>query len=602
MRSTLRELVTRLRFSYRGRDRQLLARYDRDTGRIRRGTRRLAAANTALAASNARVGASFAGVGRSLAGFGATLGVAFTGKAISDAGDALDDLENRIRAVEGADAPIRAVRRELTALSLANFSSLEDTAQIFQRFRIGTEDLGKSRSDIIAFTDLVQKAGITSGSSAQETNAALIQFAQGISSNRFSGEEFRSVAEQLPTILRVLKADLGLSTGQLREKAFAGELTADVIFGAFDRQQDQIRADFQNLQLTRGLGTAQLKTGFTTFFGAFAQGSGFNQDIAQLNSILGTFFTENELAARRWGRATRDAFTIAFDAIGSLFGNGGSFSGVGKFFNSFGQGLETGRRFLALYGNIRDRGGSAGKAFNVSLQTLFGEKAAERYAMIAQKLKPIGQAIATIFASRAIAGFVRLLAGLIRRFSPFAAAVAVVTVGVRAWNKENSNLRKLWERLSGLWDGDFGNAMRSLGQFVSNVLVVAFEVLIGTIDTLAGWMVKLIDLMDKFTNFDIGGSFSRVGSGLLQFSDVAAGLATGEIEDADGSKRRSLLALSSNPSLLVSTLSTIGAASSTSANTTVTQHFHGQTEAQRVGEETKRAVSEAILPLASGAN
>ena len=340
MRSTLRELVTKLRFQYRGRDRQLLGRYNRDTDRVRRGTRRLAGANTALAASNARLGASFAGVGRTLAGFGATLGVAFTGKAISDAGDAIDDLENRIRAIEGADAPIRAIRRELTALAQTNFASLEDTTQIFQRFRIGTEDLGKSRSEILAFTDLVQKAGITSGSSATETNAALIQFAQGISSNRFSGEEFRSVAEQLPTILRVLKRDLGLTTGELREQAFAGNLTAEVIFGAFERQADQIRSEFGNLQLTRGLGTAQLKSGFTTFFGAFAQGSEFNQDIAQLNSSLGSFFASNELSARRWGIATRDAFTFVSDAIGSLFGSGGSFSGVSAAFSRLGSGLE----------------------------------------------------------------------------------------------------------------------------------------------------------------------------------------------------------------------------------------------------------------------
>lgn len=528
-----RDLVTRLRFSYGQRDRRLLGRYERDQDGVRRGAQRLAVANNALASSNARVGASFAGVGKSFAGLGAAFGVVLTGKGISDAGNALDNLENRIRSIEGAEAPIRAIRRELTLLSQENFANLEDTAQIFQRFRLGTQDLGRSRAEIIDFTDLVQKSAIVSGSTPTETNNALIQFAQGIASNRFSGEEFRSVSEQIPTLIRVLKTDLGITTGELRERAFAGDLTADVIFEAFTNQREQILKDFGNLKLTRALGVQQLRTGFTTFFGAFAQGSRFNEDIAQISGLLGNFFTENEAAARRWGSATVGAFTIIGDAFGSIFGGAGVGTALASAFGAIGRGLDQAQRFLNVYQALRSGGQSSGVAFDTSVQTIFGKEAVGRMRKLLEVLKPIGQAFAFIFASRAVAGFALLLRGIATRFGPIGAAVTVITLAMKAWNAENSGLKRVWMELVELWQGPLGTALRAIGGFVGSVLAGAFKTFVAVLEDALGFLNDIINaiaaVLDKVGEFANGiaevgktaGSVGRLGTGNATEEDKA---------------------------------------------------------------------------------
>lgn len=499
--TVLRELVTKLRYSFTSRDRRVRADYDKGLDRTR-------AANKKLAASNAALGSSFAGVGRSLAGLGAIFGTAFTGKAIIDAGDDLDTLENRIRAIEGADAPIRAIRRELAELANENYSNLDDTANIFQRFRIGTEDLGKSRDDILDFTDLVQKSAATAGATAQETNNALIQFAQGIASNRLGGEEFRSVSEQLPTLLRVLKRELGVSTGEIRKRAFAGELTAEVIFTAFNNQRDFINENFKDLQLTRSLALQQFKTGFTTFFGAFSQGAKINDDLATLLAAVGGFFRNNEKLARKLGMAYQDIFVAIFDGVGALFGAtgaGGLFMGV---ITQVGNGLEQLRSFLRSYAQLRENGFGKGEALELSAAGIFGEDAARAIKNIAKALGPVVKALAFIFGARLL----RSAARMVLTFGKFlfslrylAAAVIAIQIAFKAWNKENSALQRLWKRLQDIWNGNgngegLGAALTKLGKVIAPAIGFAFEALAVAINVVAEILIAIVDTITAAYN------------------------------------------------------------------------------------------------------
>ena len=502
--TVMRELAVRLKFLFRPQDRRALNDYERGQARVRRGAaglaatnKTLAASNAGLAASNAGLASSFAGVHKQLIGLAAIFGSGLALKEISDAGNALDDLNNRIRAVEGADAPIRAVRRELTLMAQENFASIEDTAQIFQRLRIGTEDLGRTRAETIRLTDLIQKAAITSGSSAVETNAALIQLSQGISSDRFSGEEFRSVAEQLPTILRVLKRDLGVTTGELREMAHAGELTAQVIFDAFDNQEDYVRDIFSRLEVTRGLAFGQFRTGFTTFFGAFAQGSRFNQDIAGLLQVLGKWFVDNEHVARRWGLATVDAFTAIGDGIGAAFGFIGGGNAMANGFAAMGNALSEARQFLRFYAGLREAGFSRGNAFDETVAQFFGEDSIERFREIAGTLKNVARIVGAMFAAPIIIRTLKFMGKMLARGGVLWLGFKAVEAVTRAWNMENSNLKALWEKLASLWQGDFGEALRMLAENVLPLLEKGFEGLVFIIDKAAGLLLDFIVLTER---------------------------------------------------------------------------------------------------------
>ncbi|MGD1954580.1 MAG: tape measure protein, partial [Sphingomonadales bacterium] len=489
--NTLRMLTTRLRFVYGPGDRNANRQYNAATQRTRAAVNGLAAANAKLAATQHAVNSAFAGSVKALGGYAAILGLAFGGREIVQAADQMDELNNRLRAVVGNTENIEDLRRELTRLSVTNFSNIEDTAQIFQRFKIGTEDVGASTDEILKFTDSVQKAAALSGAKAQETNNALIQFAQGIASNRFSGEELRSVSEQLPTLLRVLKRDLDLTTGELRELAFAGGLTSDVIFTAFDNQRETIVKEFSRIQVTQQKAAQNLRTGLFTFFGKFGQGLGINRVLADLYQGIAEGLVALEGAAFRIGLAFRGAARMLFDfqdAVFSVFNP--IFGAVGN--SGLGDLLKTLRDFFSVFNTMRASGKSAGEAFRESLALFFEPGTAKAIERIAQSLVLVGKVLLLISAAKIVKGLAMGIGGILgifansrgggkgllkvvaaffsmkkalmgikavgmllmrAVFSPITGVILALQVAFAAWNKENSNLKALWEKLAALWNG-----------------------------------------------------------------------------------------------------------------------------------------------------
>ena len=99
-----------------------------------------------------------------------------------------------------------------------------------------------------------------SGASAQEAEGAFRQLAQGLGSGALRGDEFNSVAEQVPLILTAVSKETGIAQGALRDYAAEGKITSDVVIRALKRIEsegaDQLEAaldgpqqkikDFQN--------------------------------------------------------------------------------------------------------------------------------------------------------------------------------------------------------------------------------------------------------------------------------------------------------------------------------------------------------------------
>ena len=74
-----------------------------------------------------------------------------------------------------------------------------------------------------------------SGASATEASAAFTQLAQALGSGALRGDEFNSIAEQVPGILTAISKETGIAQGGLRDYAAEGKLTADVVIRALKR-------------------------------------------------------------------------------------------------------------------------------------------------------------------------------------------------------------------------------------------------------------------------------------------------------------------------------------------------------------------------------
>ena len=117
------------------------------------------------------------------------------------------------------------------AFGLSATEALEGVTDITARLaplKVGVDDI---RTVFFGFNTAAKLAG----SSAIESSNAFRQLAQALGSGRLAGDEFRSVSEQVPTILAPIAEELGVTIGQLKKLAADGKLTSDVVLRALAR-------------------------------------------------------------------------------------------------------------------------------------------------------------------------------------------------------------------------------------------------------------------------------------------------------------------------------------------------------------------------------
>lgn len=133
-------------------------------------------------------------------------------------------------------------------------SDLSDTTTLINRIMMSGvygQEAG-SLSSATRMAEILNKAMVVGGGTAEENKRALIQLSQGLSSGVLQGDELRSIREQAPYLASVLAEGLnkiddkfiGTTVGDLKELGSQGELTSDVVIRALEAMQDQVDATF----------------------------------------------------------------------------------------------------------------------------------------------------------------------------------------------------------------------------------------------------------------------------------------------------------------------------------------------------------------------
>lgn len=217
----------------------------------------------------------------SLKGAFASVGAGVALKGIVSAADEFEGLRARI----GLFAP-EGVRAEsiLSALSAAAERSrapVGELSQLYVQFSAALQQNGKSAEEQVRFTETLFKLLQQSGPVTEAARQALFQFSQSMASGVFRGQEFNSVAEQAPGILRALSAETGKTAGELRKMAEEGQLTADVAFQALINASADVDEAFKDLPKTAGAAATQLTSTFGMITGEISAQAGVSSAWAE---------------------------------------------------------------------------------------------------------------------------------------------------------------------------------------------------------------------------------------------------------------------------------------------------------------------------------
>lgn len=216
--------------------------------------------------------------------FSVTAGVQFA-RQLAQVADGYSNIQAKLRLVTSDAGQLARVNEQVFAISQRTFSSLDSTATLVGRTTQALISNGAAADDALqrslGLVETIQKAFAVSGATATESQNAIIQLSQGLAAGALRGEEFNSIAEQGPRIMRALADSLGVTTGKLRAMAAEGKLTAEVVETALTSQAQKIDAEFAKLPLTIERSLVLLRNEFTKYVGEADQASGASRKVAE---------------------------------------------------------------------------------------------------------------------------------------------------------------------------------------------------------------------------------------------------------------------------------------------------------------------------------
>lgn len=185
-----------------------------------------------------------AAVGGALATIGAL------SAAMVKAADDMRMLSARVDVAAGSAAAGAAAMKALADISRETQTAITANVDVFARLNSSIMQMGGTQGDTLRLTDLLAKAIKSSGASAQEASAAMLQFGQALGSGKLAGDELRSLMETAPYLMKQLADGIGAPVGALKKLGEEGKLTADVVVEAMSKATDKINSDFEKLPRT----------------------------------------------------------------------------------------------------------------------------------------------------------------------------------------------------------------------------------------------------------------------------------------------------------------------------------------------------------------
>jgi tape measure domain-containing protein len=219
-------------------------------------------------------------------------------------------------------------------------TDLEAVTKLYARLTGSLTELGIEQQKIAQISETVGLALKVSGASAGEASSVMLQLSQAFGSGVLRGDEFNSMAENSPTLMRALAQSLGVTTGALRDMASEGQITREVMLKAFGDQKllDNLRTQAKEIN-TIGGAWQVLTTQISTAVGELDKALGVSNALAK--SLL---------------------------AVSGLLGKGGVTDTIGDF-NSR---LLDAARYKLGFETSQDKKNSARNRKNASSNNIFG--------------------------------------------------------------------------------------------------------------------------------------------------------------------------------------------------------------------------------------
>lgn len=216
----------------------------------------------------------------------AAVGVGLSVQGLAQAADSYTNLSARINIATKDGGNFNQAMAGVHQVALATNSNLTTTADLFTRLNAVGKDMGITQQQALDLTKTVTQAIKIGGGSAEAADGAVTQFIQAMQGGVLRGEEFNSIMEGGYGLAEALAKGLGVTTGELRKMAEAGELSSERVVKALQSQSASVQATYDKFPTTISNALQRISTSWEVLIGQMDQANGASSTVAQWLVIL----------------------------------------------------------------------------------------------------------------------------------------------------------------------------------------------------------------------------------------------------------------------------------------------------------------------------
>lgn len=162
----------------------------------------------------------------------AAISLAAAGRGLSAFAHFADDMariEGRLSIINDGRQTTAKLEDMILKKSYESGANYKSMADMVGRFGVSSAGAFKNTAEMVDFAGELNKLFVIAGTSAQGIEGATLQMTQAMAKGVLQGQEFNSIMEQAPGVINAIARHLGVSTGELKQMASEGKITAQVL-------------------------------------------------------------------------------------------------------------------------------------------------------------------------------------------------------------------------------------------------------------------------------------------------------------------------------------------------------------------------------------
>lgn len=224
-----------------------------------------------------------------------TIGAAVGVTSIKNISDEYLNLQNRLKLVTESNKELNGAMKSTLAAAQASAIDWAASAEIYSKVAANTRGLKLSQEELGKITETIAKSISISGVSSDEASRSMVQLGQAFSLGKLQGQDFKSVMQQTPAVMKAVSIGLGKTTGELLQMATSGELTNKVLIEAFQKSAPEIAKMYDSTATTISGGLTTIKNAAIAYAGGTDDAIGASK--ALVNALLLVSENFGEIAA-----------------------------------------------------------------------------------------------------------------------------------------------------------------------------------------------------------------------------------------------------------------------------------------------------------------